>query len=775
MAGLPSIGDILMLSQTAWKIGRAFSSNRRTVPAEFLNVEAEASGLSKTLKLLAETLFSDDSYGNHDDDTGSLLISRASTETRRGVDLIISSCSQTLRDLDNLVEEYQLTRRNRTSGGWSVERSWSELVLENYKKMAWITGGGNIEVLQSLLNMHKSCISLTINALQSRSLARLELAVISIAQKVDSVHSDKSDDDLSARIQKVNSTIVALANNSPSLAAQPESALSESPAWASPLLSPMPESFRLEHSRSVRSNTQSWTSFDHRRTSHAPSDISNTPSLSDNSDRSSAVHHNTSGSPNRRRPSARWQSISSVEQLSATEEVETLRQSREATPPFCPTMPLDPEDSLRPMPLATTKSGRVGRGRSRSESTTASQQEAFERAAFRDSAILCEIRATEVEYLQPLKDETNPFDVEMGTAMKSARILIVRRRGTRQDGHFKFTTSIWALSDDNKVRMQQKLPENEAPSSLPPRPQAPNISPHEIIPFASYFSPNKVSIALVSLLRFHGSTFGAAPVKEDKTSWVNYVFEDVKSATLFQSELFGRQLIGAFKTEKTLRLHDGLSGVLAYQEQMCGMESLRLWRDIGFGGAATSSPAPSPYSYHHRQQSAEEKEKAPPPPDRVFAMIHYTAAFRPGYFVFSVNDPQHPLRIKDDGGSKEVKLRGLRVPLDPETSPQNSGIIGPAAPKVGPRTSFSMSILNSPTTGGEPPERGDEALSHSTGQGQGAKKEKLDAKKWITGARIEFATELEKRLFLEKVKEVQAAPASPTEAMWLDGAGQKGT
>ncbi|KAK7607703.1 hypothetical protein JOL62DRAFT_473579, partial [Phyllosticta paracitricarpa] len=688
---LPSIGDILMLSQTAWKIGRAFSSNRRTVPAEFLNVEAEASGLSKTLKLLAETLFSDDSYGNHDDDTGSLLISRASTETRRGVDLIISSCSQTLRDLDNLVEEYQLTRRNRTSGGWSVERSWSELVLENYKKMAWITGGGNIEVLQSLLNMHKSCISLTINALQS--LARLELAVISIAQKVDSVHSDKSDDDLSARIQKVNSTIVALANNSPSLAAQPESALSESPAWASPLLSPMPESFRLEHSRSVRSNTQSWTSFDHRRTSRAPSDISNTPSLSDNSDRSSAVHHNTSGSPNRRRPSARWQSISSVEQLSATEEVETLRQSREATPPFCPTMPLDPEDSLRPMPLATTKSGRVGRGRSRSESTTASQQEAFERAAFRDSAILCEIRATEVEYLQPLKDETNPFDVEMGTAMKSARILIVRRRGTRQDGHFKFTTSIWALSDDNKVRMQQKLPENEAPSSLPPRPQAPNISPHEIIPFASYFSPNKVSIALVSLLRFHGSTFGAAPVKEDKTSWVNYVFEDVKSATLFQSELFGRQLIGAFKTEKTLRLHDGLSGVLAYQEQMCGMESLRLWRDIGFGGAATSSPAP------------------------VFAMIHYTAAFRPGYFVFSVNDPQHPLRIKDDGGSKEVKLRGLRVPLDPET--------------------------------------GDEALSHSTGQGQGAKKEKLDAKKWITGARIEFATELEKRLFLEKVKEVQ--------------------
>ncbi|KAK8199605.1 uncharacterized protein BKA78DRAFT_348623 [Phyllosticta capitalensis] len=206
---------------TAWKIGRAFSSNRRTVPSEFLSIEAEASGLSKTLKLLAETLFSDDNYGSHDDDSGSLLISRASTQTRRGVDIIVNSCSQTLRDLENLVEDYQLTKRNRTSGGWSVERSWSDHVLENYDKMVWTKGGGNIGVLQSLLNMHKSCISLTINALQSRSLARLEHAVNSMADAVNEVHSSKTED-LSARIQKVNSIVVALANDSPSLAAQPE-------------------------------------------------------------------------------------------------------------------------------------------------------------------------------------------------------------------------------------------------------------------------------------------------------------------------------------------------------------------------------------------------------------------------------------------------------------------------------------------------------------------------------------------------------------------------
>lgn len=213
-----------------------------------------------------------------------------------------------------------------------------------------------------------------------------------MADAVNEVHSSKTED-LSARIQKVNSIVVALANDSPSLAAQPESTLSESPAWTSPLLSPMPESFRLEysHPRSTRSNTYSWTSLDHRRPSHAPSDISNTPSLSDNSDRGSASQqqHTASASPTRQRSNARWQSISSVGPLSVTDEEETLRH-RPDTPPYSPTMALDSADSLTPMPLALNK-GRSGHERSRSASTTASQQEAFERAAFRDSAILCEL------------------------------------------------------------------------------------------------------------------------------------------------------------------------------------------------------------------------------------------------------------------------------------------------------------------------------------------------------------------------------------------------
>src|ERR1700712_5444508 len=63
MSGIPSIGDILMLSQATWRTGRAFSSGRRcadmVIPAEFIEVEAELNRLSKALKHLAELLVSE--------------------------------------------------------------------------------------------------------------------------------------------------------------------------------------------------------------------------------------------------------------------------------------------------------------------------------------------------------------------------------------------------------------------------------------------------------------------------------------------------------------------------------------------------------------------------------------------------------------------------------------------------------------------------------------------------------------------------------------------
>lgn len=153
---IPSIGDILILSQTAWKIGRAFTAGRKNAPPEFLEVEAEINGLAKALKLLAETLFAESDSG----------LRQADEETQDGVAVILGSCQQTIHDLDSLMDQYQVIKKTRTQGGFAIDRSWSDLVVSQYQTMIWTTDGGNIKQLRRLLQMHTSVITLTKQALQ---------------------------------------------------------------------------------------------------------------------------------------------------------------------------------------------------------------------------------------------------------------------------------------------------------------------------------------------------------------------------------------------------------------------------------------------------------------------------------------------------------------------------------------------------------------------------------------------------------------------------------
>ena len=73
-------------------------------------------------------------------------------------------------------------------------------------------------------------------------------------------------------------------------------------------------------------------------------------------------------------------------------------------------------------------------------------------------------------------------------------------------------------------------------------------------------------------------------------------------ANIFQSEIMGKTLLLSVQTNRTLRVHEGIAGTFAYQEQMCALENLRIWRDPDTNG--------------------------------VLAMVHYTPQFRDGYMTF---------------------------------------------------------------------------------------------------------------------------------------------
>ena len=122
-----------------------------------------------------------------------------------------------------------------------------------------------------------------------------------------------------------------------------------------------------------------------------------------------------------------------------------------------------------------------------------------------------------------------------------------------------------------------------------------------------------------------------------------------------------------------MRVHEGVGKVIAFQEQMCAMETLRLWEEEGSGA--------------------------------VLGMIHFSAQFRRGYMLFYINSQDKPIRVRDEGG-KLVKVKGLRIPLDPN-------------------------------------ERGK------------VERRASDAKRLISGAKIEFSSESEKLEFLEMVDRIQ--------------------
>ena len=154
MSMTPSIGDILMLSQLAWKIGCAFTVGKKGAPSQFAEVEQELKNLATTTTLLANSLQEDDS-----------LLARSDEKTRDGLAKILACCSQSLSSLEAFVDQYQEVRKPNEAGG-AVRRSWKSVLIKNYKTIIWTTEGGNIQSLRSILALHTQSLSLAMQALQ---------------------------------------------------------------------------------------------------------------------------------------------------------------------------------------------------------------------------------------------------------------------------------------------------------------------------------------------------------------------------------------------------------------------------------------------------------------------------------------------------------------------------------------------------------------------------------------------------------------------------------
>jgi ElaB/YqjD/DUF883 family membrane-anchored ribosome-binding protein len=880
-----SVGDVLMQSQTAWKIGRTFSNKRQNTPADFAEIERQANALSEALKTLAEALHSNDA-----------VLHQTEEETKAAVNTVLESAKKTLSDLEGFVERYQVIRKKETSSGFVVERNWSEVVIAGYKTFKWTAAGGDVNELRSLLHLHTRTITMTTEVLRSRSLARLDHMVIPMAESIAYVHDRRHHDDSGDHIKDAHDSLDTIVNddnsvsplyvhpgnrwhsapnsartsvsatlehnwrasegggascapsshvppvpsivNHSSLAPTPvppprhpgrdraqsttrpkvrarartttsreDSVLYTSPSATLGAVGPTSAATSQRghedyHGRSMDLSFEKGYLEDDRHSISAHVEIS-APSPNDSAfaqsepasrresnvprresstlpyrfeaidlaidehdsaaaDSNAREHPGLSASPSSRshRPWRFSGHSGSTSLLPPPAMASETSEPAPATPSSFfgsprrgrPSLPANPTPSQQALvrPHTAKPASRRQSPTFQLPGASYSDGSQFERQLFRNSAILCDVRGRLIEYSRTNLDEPDPrYNVEMVEACKEARICVVRKRENREHVGTKVVTSIWVLSTDGTHRIQHKLSEV-----------------NETVPYCSYFEPEKVSLQPVDgpdiNLKFHADVWGAPLHEEHRTSWVNYYFASANDAVAFQSAVFGRTLVGSYRTTKTTVIHPGLRGTFAFEEQFANIEMLRLWEDDG-----VSTPGAQ---------------------GGLLALLHVSSNFGNGWARWWINSSLQEVRVKADG-AKHAKVKGIDITVvrpglastsntsssSTTTSPSIVASSASASYTAGstPGSISTNGNLQIPHTIAEPTSASSSTeKSHpvpppltridtsvpetsSTSAPVAVRQQRRDAVKRVTGLRIEFKTEEERDGFLDMSKRAQ--------------------
>ncbi|PWW75718.1 hypothetical protein C7212DRAFT_352069 [Tuber magnatum] len=176
MAGNVGIGDIVLLSQIAYKVGLAFTSGRKSAPKEFNEVENQLFALSNALDMLGEEV--------RTSGANPIASPEGDNEAAESLGAMIANCRTTVEGLKKIVQEYcpALGDEGRPVAGRTEndeetvklqKRKWSKKLKDNWKKVAWTMEDGDLSTLREKLTLHVTAITLVVSTLQSKKSTRL--------------------------------------------------------------------------------------------------------------------------------------------------------------------------------------------------------------------------------------------------------------------------------------------------------------------------------------------------------------------------------------------------------------------------------------------------------------------------------------------------------------------------------------------------------------------------------------------------------------------------
>jgi len=217
----------------------------------------------------------------------------------------------------------------------------------------------------------------------------------------------------------------------------------------------------------------------------------------------------------------------------------------------------------------------------------------------------------------------------------------------------------------------------------------------EVIPYTIWNNEKNVILRVPTKLKFYDAQIDSRPMEARTTSWVTYSFVHERAATLLQNALLGENLLLSVKTKSTMRVHEGIASPFLFAEKMCVLENLRVFANPHTGIASV--------------------------------LLHFTPDFSDGYLRFPIVDIRKPIKIVEESDNV-VRVKGLDLKV--------------VAPDPRRPSTASIGSMDGEGSG-----------TRQSVAGAGGQKKQKD--KAVKAVKIEFSTPMDKKLFVDKWREIQ--------------------
>ncbi|KAI0887809.1 uncharacterized protein GGS22DRAFT_89380 [Annulohypoxylon maeteangense] len=175
MSFTPSIGDVVMMAQIAWKLAQAFTKGRKSAPAEFCEVENQLYSLSAALEAIRGAQERGDLEIGHINPKSISSAGKDESHSENTVKNILQNCLKTLTHLENIVKKYSVIRQPTTSSHGIG--NWSQHVARNWRKIEWTTEKGDLNALRGQIMIHTNSLNLLLGVATSSQAAGIRKSV----------------------------------------------------------------------------------------------------------------------------------------------------------------------------------------------------------------------------------------------------------------------------------------------------------------------------------------------------------------------------------------------------------------------------------------------------------------------------------------------------------------------------------------------------------------------------------------------------------------------